>query len=150
MYMHMHMHVHVHVSVYVYVIQLCAVITVQYNMSHTTALPDAEHKSDLTFTKDTPYLALTVELRSVSCEDLGENWPRYNGTALYMRIHGVHLPIFLRIVSFLPSTLGTLLELSLWMNDLQYPFADQNGRRSCKGNYLSVMDYYNMVNKCGL
>ena len=35
-------------------------------------------------TTDTPYLALTGELWSVYCEDLGENWPRYNGTALYL------------------------------------------------------------------
>ena len=35
--------------------------------------------SELTLTKDTPYLAW-----GVYCEDLGENWPRYNGTALYV------------------------------------------------------------------
>ena len=34
--------------------------------------------------KDTPYLALTGELWGVFCEDFGENWPRYNGTALYV------------------------------------------------------------------
>ena len=31
-----------------------------------------------------PYLALTVELWDVFCEDFEENWPRYNGTAWYM------------------------------------------------------------------
>ena len=30
-----------------------------------------------------PYLTLTGELWGVFCEDLVENWPRYNGTALY-------------------------------------------------------------------
>ena len=35
--------------------------------------------------KDTPYLALTGELRGVFCEYLWENWPRYNSTALYFR-----------------------------------------------------------------
>ena len=33
-------------------------------------------------TKYIPYLALTAELWDVFCENLGENWPRYNGTAL--------------------------------------------------------------------
>ena len=41
-----------------------------------------EHKSDFDVTKDTPYLALTGELWGVCCEDLGENWSSYNGTAL--------------------------------------------------------------------
>ena len=31
-----------------------------------------------------PYLALTGELCAVFCEYLWEDWPRYNGTALYM------------------------------------------------------------------
>ena len=34
-------------------------------------------------TKDNPYLPLTGELWVVFCEDLGENWPRYKGTAQY-------------------------------------------------------------------
>ena len=42
----------------------------------------AEHKSNIRLTKDTPYLALTVEMWGIFCEDLEENWPRYNGTAL--------------------------------------------------------------------
>ena len=37
--------------------------------------------------KDTPYLALTGELWGVFCEYLRENWPRYNGTALYLVSH---------------------------------------------------------------
>ena len=35
-------------------------------------------------TKDTAYLTLTGELCDVVCEDLGENWLHYNGTALYL------------------------------------------------------------------
>ena len=31
-------------------------------------------------TKDTPYLALAGKLWGVCCDDLGENWPHYNGT----------------------------------------------------------------------
>ena len=42
----------------------------------------AEHESDFKLTTDTPYLALTGELWSVFCEDIGENWLRYNGIAL--------------------------------------------------------------------
>ena len=44
----------------------------------------AEPKSDFKLTTDTLYLALTCELWGVYCEDLEENWPRFNGTALYM------------------------------------------------------------------
>ena len=44
----------------------------------------AEHKSDLKHTKNTSYLALTGELWSVYCEEIGETWPRYNGTGLYL------------------------------------------------------------------
>ena len=43
----------------------------------------AERTSNIRLTKDTPYLALTGELWGVFCEEFGENWPRYNGTALY-------------------------------------------------------------------
>ena len=39
----------------------------------------AAEQSDFELT----YLALTSELWGVCCEDLGENWSRYNGTALY-------------------------------------------------------------------
>ena len=34
-------------------------------------------------TKNNPYLALVGELWGVFCEYLWENWPHYNGTALY-------------------------------------------------------------------
>ena len=44
----------------------------------------AEHKSENELIKDTPYPALTGELWVVCYEALGENWPRYNGTALYV------------------------------------------------------------------
>ena len=42
----------------------------------------AERELDIRITADTPYLALTGELWGVYCEDVGENRPRYNGTAL--------------------------------------------------------------------
>ena len=44
----------------------------------------AEYQSDPVSTKDTPYLALAGELWGVFCEYLWQNWPRYNGTALYL------------------------------------------------------------------
>ena len=43
----------------------------------------AEHKLDIESTIDTPYLALMGKLWGVCCGDLGENWLRYNNTALY-------------------------------------------------------------------
>ena len=45
-----------------------------------------ETESDIRITIDTPYLALTGELWGVYCEDLGENWPRYNSTTLYSQV----------------------------------------------------------------
>ena len=42
-----------------------------------------EHKSDFKLTTDTPYLALTGEVWGVYYENFEENWPHYNGTALY-------------------------------------------------------------------
>ena len=50
----------------------------------------AECELDFRIRTDTPYLALTGELWSVYCEDLGENWPRYNGTALYFLSNNFH------------------------------------------------------------
>ena len=45
-------------------------------------MPEAEDKSVFQLTKDTPYLALTGKVWVVYCDDFGENWPRYNSTAL--------------------------------------------------------------------
>ena len=45
---------------------------------------EAEYISESEPTKYIPYLALTGELWDVFYEDLGENWPRYNGTKLYV------------------------------------------------------------------
>ena len=66
-------------------IQSYAVITrlIYYDITYDTVITVAESQSDIRITTDTPYLALTGELWGVYCEDLGENWPRYNGTALY-------------------------------------------------------------------
>ena len=47
-------------------------------------LTEAEYKSECQMINYTPYLALTGELWTVFCEDSGENWLRYNGTALYV------------------------------------------------------------------
>ena len=44
----------------------------------------ADYESDAGSTKDAPYLALTGELWGIFCKYFWENWPRYNGTALYI------------------------------------------------------------------
>ena len=41
-----------------------------------------EHESYFKLTTDTPYLDQTGELRGIYCEEIGENWPRYNGIVL--------------------------------------------------------------------
>ena len=40
----------------------------------------AEHELDLKLTRGTPNLALMGELWGASCEEIGENWPCYEGT----------------------------------------------------------------------
>ena len=49
----------------------------------------AERKPDFKITTHTPYLALTGELWGVYRENLGENWQRYNGTALYIQLQNL-------------------------------------------------------------
>ena len=61
----------------------CRYNAVQQNMILHTELWDS-HKSEFVVTIDTPYLALTGELWGVYCEGFEGNWPRYNGTALYV------------------------------------------------------------------
>ena len=61
----------------------CRYKAVQYDISRTTAWTNREYKSEFKFTKDTPHLALVGKLWSVNCEDLEENWSRFNGTAIY-------------------------------------------------------------------
>ena len=63
-----------------------------------STVTDAEQKSEFVFTKDNPCLALTGELWGVYCEYFGENWPRYNGTALYMRLGVFSPPIALPMI----------------------------------------------------
>ena len=55
-------------------------------ITHIITETEAEYQSDAGSTKDTPCLALTGELWGVFCEYLWENWPRYNGTALYIYV----------------------------------------------------------------
>ena len=46
-------------------------------------MTEAEHKSELTLTKDTPYLTLTGELWGVCCDDFEEILSHCNCTTLY-------------------------------------------------------------------
>ena len=55
-------------------------------------MTETEHESEVILMKDTPYLALTGKLWGVFCEDLGENQPCYNGTAVYFRDAGEKCP----------------------------------------------------------
>ena len=59
-----------------------------FNTTETNAETGAEFKPEIVFTKDIPYLALTGELWSVCCDNLGENRPFYNSlrpSDAYMR-----------------------------------------------------------------
>ena len=60
-----------------------------------------ESESDIRITTDTAYLALMGKLWGIFCEDFGENWSCYNGTALYQDINRQsddrgHVPIISR------------------------------------------------------
>ena len=44
-------------------------------------LTKRSYKSEIAYTKGAQYLALTDKIWGVLCEDFGENWPRYIGTA---------------------------------------------------------------------
>ena len=46
----------------------------------------AERRSDFKLTTDTPYLAPTGKLYGDFCKDIWENWPRYQGNALYFEV----------------------------------------------------------------
>ena len=46
----------------------------------------AERKSNFKPTTATPYLALMGELWGVYYKDFEENWPRFNGTALFIHV----------------------------------------------------------------
>ena len=43
---------------------------------------EADHKSEVRLTTDNPYLTLTGELWDVYCENIGEDWLRYNSSLL--------------------------------------------------------------------
>ena len=59
------------------------IVTIWHDIAYTTAVTNAEYKSECEPTKDTTYLALMVEVWGVFCRDFQENWLRFNGTALY-------------------------------------------------------------------
>ena len=54
----------------------------QHDIPYIITANEAEYKSEFEPTKDTPYLALTGKLCGVFCENFGENWLCYNGTAV--------------------------------------------------------------------
>ena len=81
----------------------------------------AEIESDIRITTDTPYLALMGEPQSVYCEDLGENWQRYNGRALYLVISGpVH----------------SVVTVVIWKQLLQWIFEWMHKRKRNKSTFF--------------
>ena len=46
-------------------------------------MTDEEHELEVILLKGTPYIILAGELWDVFCEDFGQIWPCYKGTALY-------------------------------------------------------------------
>ena len=61
-----------------------------------------ENKSETILAKDTSYLALT-ELWCVFCNNFRWNWPRYNGTALYVVFVNVSLNVHQPIMQCKPT-----------------------------------------------
>ena len=71
----------------------------------------AKCQSDVGFTKDTPYLALTGEIWGVFCEYFWENSPRYDGTALYFV---ESLPFIIMGFLCIFSMFSSLLSPAVW------------------------------------
>ena len=57
---------------------------IQLGIAHITLVTESKQTSEFVYTTNPPNLALTNEVWGVYCEEFGENWPRYNGTALYL------------------------------------------------------------------
>ena len=74
----------------------------RYYIQHCNTVVESE--SDIRITTDTPYRTLTGELWRCFCEDFGESWLRYNGTALYC----VLLPD-LRIICMTPAGVAGMI-----------------------------------------
>ena len=53
------------------------------DISYSTTWTEAWYKSGFYITHYTPWIALMGKLWGDLCENQDENWPRYNGTALY-------------------------------------------------------------------
>ena len=62
-----------------------------------------ERKSGFNITTDTPYLALRGELWGAYWEDLGENWPRLNGTAVYFKLKEYASDLYFTIIFYKSS-----------------------------------------------
>ena len=67
-------------------------IPIHHDIAYSTFVTEAEHKVDIVFTTDTPWLTLTGKLWGVYWEEFGENWQRYKRTVLKH-------PIFLGIIT---------------------------------------------------
>ena len=67
-------------------------------MAHGTAITATEYKSYFKLTSDAQYLDLTGELWGIYYEEFEENWPRYNGTALYYVLPWPTCPIVVQVI----------------------------------------------------
>ena len=59
---------------------------IYHDITYDPTITVSENGSNIRVTTKNPYLALTGELWCVYCEEFGEKWPRYNGTALYFHL----------------------------------------------------------------
>ena len=92
-----------------------------HNITFSTAMTMAEHKSNIRFTKDIPRPHWPHGIAMGCCEDFGENWPHYNRTALYAILISWHLlQRYHRGVTFCPiNTSGLQWGQKFWSQRLR-------------------------------
>ena len=113
-------------------------------MSNTKQFPTApcltlSNFQDNRITTDTPYLTLPGELWGVYCEDFGENWPCYIGTAVYM----------IMMMIMLWNAAESYWWLNLWYLLKRYAFCLIYGRSDCFTAYLHTFNSNLLVIEAG-
>ena len=83
---------------YVYDLRFKAAGLTTFLIEFWTLWTMAESESDIRITTVTPYLTLTGELLGVFCDDFGENWVRYNSTALYLTKWSGYMISFIKFI----------------------------------------------------
>ena len=59
---------------------------IYHDITYGTAITVAESELELRITTNTAYIVIPGELWGVCYEEFGDNWPRCNGTTLYVVI----------------------------------------------------------------